>query len=459
MRKSGQMRHLGHTEVAAAGPARREMGRVATLLVVALVVRIVLAIGVQHQLDHVLHRQFLIPGDADGYWELGGKLIAGQTYALYDPPRYALRMPGFPAVLAFSRGLFGPHLLPARFCLACIGTLGVYWVYLLGRELAGPAVGLAAGWMVTLSPLLAGFSILILSESTFAVMMTGSLLVFARLVKLLSQNDEPHSQSKVLACWLGVSIAAATYVRPTWILAGPAMAVVLVTYFRRNGIWPVIFMLIALAACMFPWTIRNGIVTGHYTPTTLWVGPSLYDGLRPGATGDSDMQFFETDRLLATCSEYEVDRIYRQRAWDFAKAHPGEALRLALAKFQRTWNPFLNASQFRSVGLQAAISAAFFVLVTSALVGAWVHRGSGWLLLIAITPVAYFTAIHMVFVGSVRYRLPGEYPLMVLAAAGLLHLWQSCRPWQAVPSGRASPVLTTESPAEEEPPCASSSRG
>jgi hypothetical protein len=37
-------------------------------------------------------------------------------------------------------------------------------------------------------------------------------------------------------------------------------------------------------------------------------------------------------------------------------------------------------------------------------------------------PVLFFAALHAVFVGSQRYRLPAEYPLAVLAAAGWLEI-------------------------------------
>jgi hypothetical protein len=54
-----------------------------------------------------------------------------------------------------------------------------------------------------------------------------------------------------------------------------------------------------------------------------------------------------------------------------------------------------------------------------AMVGAWQWRTVKWRLVLTVGPVLYFAAIHAVFVGSVRYRLPAEYALLVVTAIGL----------------------------------------
>ena len=52
--------------------------------------------------------------------------------------------------------------------------------------------------------------------------------------------------------------------------------------------------------------------------------------------------------------------------------------------------------------------------------GVWSIR-PGWIALsLMLGPVFYFAAVHAVFVGSIRYRLPAEYPVTLLAAAGVV---------------------------------------
>jgi hypothetical protein len=61
------------------------------------------------------------------------------------------------------------------------------------------------------------------------------------------------------------------------------------------------------------------------------------------------------------------------------------------------------------------------VLVTAAL-GLWrARRCIGWTLAL-LAPVLAFTVLHMVFVGSVRYRIPLMPMLFVLSAVGVASL-------------------------------------
>jgi hypothetical protein len=180
-----------------------------------------------------------------------------------------------------------------------------------------------------------------------------------------------------------------------------------------------VLLLCGLAVTLAPWTIRNAVVTGNFVPTTLWVGPSLYDGLHPGATGASDMQFIERDGLYRRMSEYDVDQHYRRAAWEFVRAHPGRAIQLALIKLERYWNPIPNADQFRQWPIRAGVALFFIPGLALAIYGGWTVRRNFWGRFLCGAPILYFAAVHAVFVGSLRYRLPTEYPLLVLTAVGI----------------------------------------
>ncbi len=229
--------------------------------------------------------------------------------------------------------------------------------------------------------------------------------------------------------------------RPTWLLVAPAFGLWHAARHCRElatlkrSIIESALIAIGCGVLLAPWTIRNwDKADRHLVPTTLWVGPSLYDGLHPGATGDSDMQFFEDDRLMANgMSEYEMDREYRRRAWEFAGANPMRAIQLGLIKQSRYWNPSLNASQFRHWWLNLPIAGFFAITLIFAVRNAWQLRSQATLLLLTMGPLLYFAALHLLFVGSVRYRLPAEYPLLVLSAAGVVQ-WRDQRRVVSLPT-------------------------
>jgi len=468
-----------------------------TILLVALGLRILAACGLQSLLDHRWHRDFLIAGDAEGYWMLAQRISAGEDYSIYTPPRYALRMPGFPALLAIPVTFFGPKLFAARLFLAFVGTLGCWLVFRLGRDLFNVRVGLMAAVLAAISPVLVVFSETILSETAFAVTMLWSLLAGHHLYcclnperlnltsetashpsdidSLLSGSPlsdssppanvathvsttgghdwrsrfHPGGRAGFQALHTGLAIAAGVMMRPSWILAAPIVAALLTLLSKprpraalAGGI-----VILAMVLALLPWGLRNQRVTGHFTFTTFWMGPSLYDGLNPVATGDSNMEFYDRDRLMLTMDEYEVDQHYRQAARQFVIDHPQRTAQLALTKAARYWSPWPNADQFSQWWAKLIVGLFFVPVLLLSVWGAIClfmraqtqvgsHRDesirrANWSLAILAGPIFYFALIHMVFVSSLRYRLPAEYSLLVLAAFGLTNLWTNRRASQA----------------------------
>ena len=73
------------------------------------------------------------------------------------------------------------------------------------------------------------------------------------------------------------------------------------------------------------------------------------------------------------------------------------------------------------------VAASYLPVMFLALVGAWRTFRRGWPYVLCWLPAVYFTLLHMVFVGSIRYRQPAMLGLIVLAA-GVIASW--------APSGR-----------------------
>ena len=407
-------------------PARRMAPRWQLLIVMmlALLLRLLAAVLVEHHVQ-LEGRTFFVEGDANGYWHLGKAIAAGEDYAIHLPPRRVLRVPGFPLLLAASIYVFGDHVFPARCVLAAVGVCCCWMTWLLGKRLVTRRVGFWAAVLMAVHPLQIGNSVLILSESWFTFWMLAGLLALVQLIDgsrgIFNKTSRIDIGLPGRSALTGGLIAIAVLVRPgfiPWIVV--AVAGVLLFQKRSWGArWTVAaVMTISFGAVMLPWIVRNYRVTGHWVVTSLWSGPSLYDGLNPQADGSSNMKFFDHDNVMATMSEYEMNAHYQQLAFEYVRENPGAAVVLAGRKVLNFLQP-VPASTSTEWAFWAACGTSGVLMVALCLAGIRTRLLDSVGLLVVLGPFLLFLGVHMVFVGSLRYRLPAEFPLAILAAAGL----------------------------------------
>jgi hypothetical protein len=179
-----------------------------------------------------------------------------------------------------------------------------------------------------------------------------------------------------------------------------------------------VLVVLGLIVVMGPWWARNARVLHRFVPTALWAGASLYDGLNPEADGSSNMRFLESPEFVAL-DEPTQDAVLRDRAFAFAKDHPGRAAYLALVKAGRFWSPWPNEPRLRSrwwvVAAGVLITLPLYALL---ILGLWDRRADLRVLTLLAGPLLYFAFLHMVFVGSLRYRVPAIVPAYGLMAIG-----------------------------------------
>jgi 4-amino-4-deoxy-L-arabinose transferase-like glycosyltransferase len=435
------------------------LGRRASLALVlelALALRVVAALAI----EWLVHRKgtgtdpvplCLFP-DTRIYWELARALRAGGPYEIVDYsdiPHFALRTPGYPMMLAACQVVFGERTLAVRLVQAVLGTLCVYLVYCLARQLDGESpsarsvkapgrrwtIPLIAAALTAFNPYSVMLSVLILSEAVFEPMMLASLLGLAVLWGRAPEARGSRRGGWAAACVAtlvplgsGAAAGAAVLVRPSWALFLPVMLVAWVVARRgdRRVLAGAGLCVLGVVLTMAPWWYRNWQVYGRFVPTALWFGASLYDGLNPKATGASNMDEFRADPAIWPLDEQDQDAELSRRAWDFAREQPLRVLWLAAVKFGRYWSPWPNAEGFRNPVLAVASSVVELPVFILMAMGLWVRRrdGRAWVLLAG--PILYFCAVHLVFASSMRYRIPGEVPALSLAASGLAAV---CGPW------------------------------
>ena len=226
----------------------------------------------------------------------------------------------------------------------------------------------------------------------------------------------------LLAFAMGASIGITTLIRPGFLpWLGAHRCGRLLILLKRQMVVRSAAVGAMVAGClliMTPWALRNQQVTGHLVWTSLWSGPSLYDGLNPDATGASDMRFFDRDQVMTTMSEFEMNQHYKEKAVSFARQNPGRALKLAGIKATRFLSPIPNSQTASHWGV-GAVCVVYYTLFVGGIGLAWGYRQlSVRRTVLLVGPFVLFLLVHMVFVGSVRYRLPVEFPLAVAAGLG-----------------------------------------
>ncbi len=405
--------------------ARRTRRFLLLLAATALAARLAVAFGIPESATDY--------PDARQYRQVARNIVEGRGVVI-DEGRRAQREPGYPSFLAAHVAIFGDVELPVRVSQSVVGTASVLLLAMLGAALGFPRAGLLAAAAAALYPFLLYYTATLLRETPYVFLLLLHLLLVAR-----GRTD----RSPLLAAAAGIAggLAALTHAGhlpfliwlfPFWLLlpagAPPAEAPAnapssMSTSFNgkipgRAWTWYALHLIIALGV-VTPWMFRNAEVAGRWT-MTLRTGEALYEAFGPGATGGAHHDRIAFPEGWMSWPEAERDDRLRAMAWTAVRNDPARAVRLAGTKFLRFWNVIPNDPGHRTPLLAAVSLLTFGPVLAGALAAAWRlrRRAPGEVLFLAALPL-YTTLLHMIFIGSIRYRLPVEPALILLAAVGL----------------------------------------
>jgi hypothetical protein len=405
------------------------------VLLLALTTRVAVAVWLPDR---------VIWADGDKYEAVALSLYEGYGFGslvinAYSVPTQALLYAGVFEV-------FGHSYLALRITFAALGALSCVAGYLLARRLFGNTSGWIAGVLLALYPPLVYLSALFEYPQAFFILLMGTFFVlFHRYLHSRATRD------LVLA---GVLLGIAVLSVPTIQLYVP-IALVCV-WWRKGALQWRAAAVFAAAVCvtLVPWVMRNYfayhrfILVNESSGVNLWLANNdayyKYGKLVavdcnsvPNTTRYCAESRDLSDRMakanrpdqpdLEVALIFERERIAKQRAWEYITESPGRFLTLCIRRFFEFWSPIpetvTNAGQVAG-GTRNLIAIATYVPMMLLALASLILTARRWRELLPLYGyMLVFVAVYSVFLPTLRYRLPLDFVLLILAAAALHHLF------------------------------------
>jgi 4-amino-4-deoxy-L-arabinose transferase-like glycosyltransferase len=378
-------------------------------------------------------------GDEQGYAAVAGSLARGEGFSMtvagFTPggleikePRFAFRAPLLPLVLAPVHFATGGHPAALRIACAILGALAAPLAFGVASRIAGPRAAWYAGLAVAFWPSHAWLSARVLSEPLDSVLLLAA-------ADLLTRDR-----------WIpgGATLGLAVLCRPGGLIAA-LCAIVQGALSEERGrrLKPFVLALLACAAVVTPWVVRNHQRFGRPLLVTSG-GVTLFGGncaaalqaehpgkwVEPGPAWQWPSSKRDTREYLAPDlgmygwnyrDEAASDRRFTEAAAEWVRENPLDAVRLAFWKVVRFLDPDTHSakgdSRLKSI-LGWVSWGPTFLLVLLALWKGRKAKEPEWRLGLALL-VGHLLAAVVAY-GDARMRAPIEPALLALLAAPFL---------------------------------------
>ncbi len=340
--------------------------------------------------------------------------ICPKPVAVADhPPMTALVL--VPAAWAF------PGDRAKLLTMAFFGTIAVVVIGLLGRRVGGPRTGLFAAGIAALYPNIWINDGLMMSETLATLSVALALLLVYRV------RERP---TVVLGILLGITCGLMMLTRAELGLFVPLVALPAVLLVRVLSVWRRALiagvLVVVTVATVSPWVIRN--MNRFEKPVYL----STNDGITLAGANCPAVYSGKVLGLWTLClgqpppgDQSVVDAYLRHRGLKYARDHLSRLPVVLAAREGLVWSAFRPSTVVRynrGEGRESWASwlgfATYWILVPVSVAGVFVlrRRVAVWPLLMQFVIVTITAAA---FYGLIRFRIPAEVAIVVLAAAAL----------------------------------------
>jgi 4-amino-4-deoxy-L-arabinose transferase-like glycosyltransferase len=359
--------------------------------------------------------------DEQDYLSLSQTIVDGNGYVDADGQPTAFRPIGYPLFLSALRLIGFESLDGFRIVQCVVGAATAYVIYLLTVLLFSELAGILAALFYSIYPYFIFLPGTILASTWFSFILVITTYILVKGLRL--------ENNKLIACG-GLLLGYATLVRPSaFVLIVPVIVWLFInTLNLKSFIRYSTLLVVTLVVVIAPWIVRNYIQIGVFNFSTnggrnLWLGnnqkTTSYSGSNMSPTKELEL------KLSTAKSEVETDRLYGDAAIEFIKTNPRHVVKLFFQKAFYFWrldpspttegyvslnklHMWMSVLSFGPILILALVGFAQFPLETKKMVSLFLLYG------------IMFTVLHAVYFPKVRFRLPIDQFLIVLAANALV---------------------------------------
>jgi 4-amino-4-deoxy-L-arabinose transferase-like glycosyltransferase len=339
----------------------------------------------------------------------------------------AYRPPGI-AFLYLPVYLLGGGVLALRSVGVLALAASVWLAFLLARRLGSPGTGALAAVGV------AGYPLFLFTSTTLYPQIPALALLLFVLEATLRIADRPRRPGLWIVA-AGVAGGLLILTLPTIAWSVPLILGWVAWTKRRNtartAVWRTLGAVLAVTVLVAgAWTARNAMELKAFVPVASNGGINLlmgnYEGVTAATGMQTDISQIHDHAVQEGMTEAEADSYFTERALDWARANPGDATRLYLSKVAYTfaYRNDLATSDQQSVLRDVGSALSFYPVVLLVAVRLLLSRRR------ALTPIEKLILalivgsilVSAVFFVRIRFRLPADGLMIILAAAGVMNL-------------------------------------
>lgn len=397
--------------------------------------------------DRVGYLGYRLWGDAFYYHHQANALADGKFFI--DPIEFVLRS-GAEVPSAGHPPLYSTYLTlwslvgvdgvtAHRVVSSLLGVGAIVVVGLVGKRIAGAAVGLVAATIMALYPFMWINDGMLMSESLVVLV---AALVLLAAYEFIGAPDTRH------AVWLGLACGAGALTRTEMVLLFPLLVLPLALFARTRSTGTRVKLAVVAgvvgALTLAPWITFNMARFEEPVLLSTGIGNTL-------AYGSCDETYY--GRLIGyyhTCftgpypsnvDESQRDQAPRDYAVEYIEEHLDRVPLVAAARVGRLWGVFkpgqTTAFDWWIEGrgrVPSWISLfVYYAMVPFAIGGLVALRRRRAGILPIVVPIVIATFAAATTFGITRYRAPAEVGIVVAAAVGIHAAWAAVRRRRVTP--------------------------